>query len=213
MSFDLSKMKEVKTIIKYTLLKFVDTNSEGNEEIVKVLRYPSGEEIQAPIYARDMTSSIDHYYYYYYAGWKNSNNEIVANSNNNTILVPELNTTYYANLESIGIPKIAKVLMTGPETTDQTMALAFEITADYNVFLGSANYYDYNIVTTCTNSQFINWRKTVVTFKIENYEYSLGVTERLSPEFTLYRDSQLTEEIGKVIIDIDIESSSQSTGD
>lgn len=213
MSFDLSKIKEVKTIIKYTLLKFVDTTSEENEEIVRVLRCSSGEAIQAPKYTKERTSNTSSYVYYFYAGWKNSNNEIVVNSDNDTILVTELNTTYYANFEPMTIPKIAKVLMTAQGTSNQSMVLPFEIIAAYNVFIGNANYYGYNIVATCTNSQFVNSRKTSVTFKVENYQYSSGVTERLSPELTLYKDSELTEEIGKVIIDIDIESSSQSTGD
>lgn len=214
MSFDLSKMNEVKTIIKYTLIKFVDVTSTGIENIIKVIRACEGELVKAPEYTRENTTNANNKIYYIYSGWKNLSNELIANSENDySFLTPEINTTYYLNLESISIPKVAKILMTAPGTTNQTMIEPFEIIAPYNVYLSTSSDCGYNIIATCTNTSLVDNRKTTVTFIVSNYIYSAGQTVRLSPEFTIYKNSNLTEEIGKFIIDIDIESSSQSTGD
>ncbi len=134
MSFDLSKMNEVKTIIKYTLIKFVDVTSTGIENIIKVIRACEGELVKAPEYNRENTTNANNKIYYIYSGWKNLSNELIANSENDySFLTPEINTTYYLNLESISIPKVAKILMTAPGTTNQTMIEPFEIIAPYNV--------------------------------------------------------------------------------
>ena len=214
MSFDLSKVNEIKTVIKYTLLKFVDNVSVGNEKIVKVMRSYHKEIIKAPEYIPPITVSNEYTTYNFSNCWKNSANEIVADKNNKFLIeVPEVNTTYYANITFASIPKVAKILMTSPNTYTQVMVTPFDIIGSCKFYMKNASYYAYTIKPTCNHLNFGNSVKTTVTFIVDNFQYVPGVTITLNPEFILYEDSTCTKEIGKVNIRIDIESSSASTGD
>lgn len=202
-NFNLSSVNEIKTVIRYTLIQY----RENDNTLIRTTRQMAGEEIVFPEYATRVSTLVGTIAYKFFKRWKD------ASGIDAPTIVPEMNTTYYVENTIVTMPKNANVQATGSGEENQAMIEQFVIHAPFALYLKNTTYLSYVVKPSCTFSQSGSSIATIVSFKFQGLPYSPGDIKTYEPEFTLYKDSQCTEELGKVIIKITVHSSGQSSGD
>lgn len=195
-------VNEIKTVIKYVLIQYRDYNNN----LIRTMRQLPSENTIFPNYPNQITTTGSSIIYTFNNGWEDMYGQPA-----NTI-VPNYSTTYYANSLIVNLPLAAYINVVGPNESDQTMLISYNIISSEDLLLYNTNYLTYLIKPTTITHEVIGGNNiTKVNFKIQYLDYTPGVIKTLEPEFILYKTNQ--EVVGTIPIKIIVQTSGQSTGD
>lgn len=200
---------EIKTVSKYAVINFKDSD----DTVFKAVRCMLNETVDLPIIMTDMDGIIDPITfdktYTFTGGWKDSSNQTVTN------VIASGPDDYFADIYNLQMYYVA-VMETETDGSQGMIAdLPFKIYSNKKIFLPDVNYGVYIIRPSIeysydSNGDIING----VTFTIDNLVDNPGQITSLEPEFKVYKDINLAEEIGTVKFEVRVyHSSEQPTGD
>jgi hypothetical protein len=199
-------INEIKTVIRYVLISFKDEDGS----IIKVGRQVPGEVLAFP---REVLANSTINNYRFFIRWCNSSGTIAPGTT-----VPENDAVYTAEWYHVSIPTVNLTLYGSAESQQAMPEITITTTGPGTlpcIFLKNTTDPQYpGFIFKPTTTVYYDGR-TKVTFKIADIPYVVGMTDYLTPLFTLYTDYVFTESLalGYARIAFNVVSTTQSTGD
>lgn len=194
---------------KYAVINFKD--KEGL--IFKAVRCDINEILVPPTVATNKEGIVDPETYdkeYVFTGkWVDSNNQVV------TQVIASGAYDYYADICKLKLYSTA-VMETEVDNTQHMMSnVPFRIYSNKQIYLETTNYQGYSIESSVIHTRDISGDVVNrISFQVIGLKDIPGQTSIFYPEFKVYKNSELTDEIGTIKIDLLIvHSTKQPTGD
>lgn len=196
-------VNEITTVCQYAIINFRYTDGT----IFKAKRCMIGESVELPILTTDMNGILneDNDLTFTFTGdWKNSSNQIVTN------VIADDAYDYFSDIYHLEMYKWVQMETEADDSQSMYSDLAYDIIANKKIYLTNVSYQGYvirpTIVYGYTNSGEI---KHSITFTIDNLVDNPGQTTVFEPEFIVYKDLSLTQQIGTIKLEIRIYHSSE----